>query len=135
MLVNDRTMALLEQALDFRASRHTVLLSNVSNEETPGYKPKDLQFQHVLKQVAGARSALPMVATTPGHLGGALGSAPQAFVAEVVSAGQVTTIDGNRVNIEMEMAKIASNTGKYGVITQILTQKFRMMLSAIREGR
>ena len=135
MLVNDRTMALLEQALDFRASRHAVLLSNVANEETPGYKPKDLQFQHVLKQMAGTRAALPMVATTPGHFGGAAGSALQAFVVEVVSNSQVTTIDGNRVNIEMEMGKIAINTGKYGAIAQILARKYQMMLSAIREGR
>lgn len=135
MLVNDRTIALLEQAMDFRASRHMLLLSNVANEETPGYRPKDLQFQHVLRQVAGARSTLPMVATAPGHLGGVSGSASQAFVVEVVSNAQLTRIDGNRVNIEMEMAKIATNTGKYGAIAQILTRKFQMMVSAIREGR
>lgn len=135
MLVNDRTMALLEQALDFRASRHKVLLSNVANEETPGYRPKDLQFEHVLKQMANVQSTLPMGATAPGHFGGVSGSAPKALVVETVSDDQIATIDGNRVNIEMEMAKIAANTGKYGTIAQIAARRFQMILSAIREGR
>ena len=135
MFVNERTIALLAQAMDFRANRHTVLLSNVSNEETPGYRPKDVEFQHILKQAAGSQSSLPMVVTRPGHLGGAGGSTAQPVVVEVVSDNQFTSLDGNRVNIEMEMAKIATNTGKYGAIAQILTKKFEMILSAIREGR
>ena len=135
MVVNEQTIALLEHALDLRSRRHTVLLSNVANEETPGYQPKDLDFRSVLKRTAGVGTRLPMVATTSGHLGRPTGPMVQGTVVEVVADDQMTTMDGNRVNIEMEMAKIATNTGKYGAIAQILTRKFQMLQYAIREGR
>ena len=45
----DRTISVLENALDFRAERHRHLASNLANAETPGYRPTDIKFEEALK--------------------------------------------------------------------------------------
>ncbi len=45
-----KTYQLLSNMLDYRSSRHQVITSNVTNLDTPGFKPKDLKFPEELKK-------------------------------------------------------------------------------------
>ena len=49
MTIFDRTMQLLHRTLDLREARQRVIASNIANEETPGYRAADLNFQDSLQ--------------------------------------------------------------------------------------
>ena len=50
------THELLALSLRTRAARHEVLSANIANADTPGYRPKDLDFNAVMKSAVEASS-------------------------------------------------------------------------------
>lgn len=117
----DRTIDLLGKDLDIRSQRHLLLVSNVANQDTPGYQARDLSFKAQL-----ARSLKKEDRYDLDHVAGDL----------VVNQDETVGNDLNTVNIEMEMEKIASNTGNYNAAASMVAWKYRMMGDAIRgEGR
>lgn len=117
----DRTIDLLGKDLDIRSRRHLLLVSNVANQDTPGYQARDLSFKAQL-----ARSLEKEDRYELDHVAGDL----------VVNQDETVGNDLNTVNIEMEMEKIASNTGNYNAAASMVAWKYRMMGDAIRgEGR
>lgn len=108
-------MKTLESMLDVSAYRQRILTSNIANADTPGYRAKDIDFQRELdlameKPVQSASYTVYEPMTT------------------------LPNRDGNSVNIEVEMAKIAENSLTYTTATKLLAMKFRMMKSAVRGG-
>ena len=45
MTIFDRTIGLLERAMDLRGTRQRIIASNVANEETPGYRAKEFDLR------------------------------------------------------------------------------------------
>ena len=66
----------------------------------------------------------------PGHLPG-VGTAAGSFVAQDNS----TTIrnDGNNVDIDLEMSKVAENTLHYNALAQALSSQFSILKQAMKE--
>ena len=54
MKVFDTTLARLERALDVRLVRQNVLSTNVANVDTPGFRPKDVDFTASMVAIEGA---------------------------------------------------------------------------------
>jgi flagellar basal-body rod protein FlgB len=131
----DKQIALLRKALDFRFLRQNMLAANVANVETPGYKAKDLVFEKALGEAMRAEEPGPLRVTNPRHFDGRKWTPLELVKPEVIrSANAVGSLDGNSVDLEREMAKVAENQMAYEVLTQILTSKFRSLRIAIREG-
>lgn len=124
----DNTIRALEKMLDVASFRQKVLASNIANADTPGYKAKDISFQKELNKAINPPSP-------PGGIGGlAQGAKGQSY--EVYET--VTTMlnrDGNTVNLDIEMAKVAENTLVYNAATQLMTMKMRMVKDVIKGGR
>ena len=135
MTIFDRTMQLLNRTLDLRQARQRVIASNIANEETPGYRAADLNFQDSL-QAAHRGRGLVSLAVTQGHHIGPRGDSIQRVVGKLgpVPAGDLP-LDANSVNIELEMAKMSDNAMQYNAAAELLAKKFRGLLNAIREGR
>ncbi len=53
MKLFDATTGRLERSLDVRLVRHNVLAGNVANVDTPGYAPKDIDFQATMLHLLG----------------------------------------------------------------------------------
>ncbi len=108
-------MKTLATMLDISAYRQRILTSNIANADTPGYRARDIDFQGELdKALAGGSLKGGMVIYEP-----------------------MTTLpnrDGNTVNIDVEMAKVAENSLIYNAATQLLTMKVRMLKSVLRGG-
>ena len=68
MTIFDRTIGLLERAMDLRGTRQRIIASNVANEETPGYRAKEFQFKDALSQAAHGGSAVTVRMTHQGHI-------------------------------------------------------------------
>lgn len=132
----DKTVDLAQRALDLRSQRHEVLLSNIANADTPGYKAFDLMVEEALSRQAPKGEQLQMQRTEGGHLptGGtrSYDIQPQ----QVQLNGQVTLRgDGNTVDMDREMSSLSSNQLQYRLSTQILSKKFTSLHNIIKGGR
>ena len=102
---------LLRTRLNQLSERQRLISENIANASTPGYRPRDLDtsaFERTLAAAGNSDSGLQMMRTSASHMmpGGATGSAQ----ANIITADDSeTTIDGNAVILEDQMAK-ASDT-------------------------
>jgi flagellar basal-body rod protein FlgB len=124
------TMPMLERGLDMAALRHKLISSNIANEETPGYRAKDINFQQELAGMLG--STLEMSTTSAMHVGSASDRRALPAVTEETAGA---ALDGNTVSLEKEMVKMAENSINYDTTLMMLTKKFQGLRSAIKEGR
>lgn len=122
----DRTISVLENALDFRAERHRHLASNLANVETPGYKPTDIRFEDALK------NALPAGATHPGHI--PIQAHDSGNLSPAYRATEFEGYDRNSVGVEAEMVRLSENTIMYSAVAKMLKGKFSLLMTAIKEG-
>lgn len=154
-IINRPTDGLLEKGLELARVRHQVIANNLANVDTPGYKRKDVDFSSVFaaELVREAREAaatqrsisLRLVTTQPGHLtttagrpggSGAAGAGADGSGIVVVEDGSTTfRVDGNNVDVDSEMAKLAENTIYYQALAQQVDKRLRTMLTVIDEGR
>ena len=123
------TVERLRTGLDYHLQRHNVLVSNLAQAETPGYRPVDLargEFDGTL-DVALAASAT-------GHLGVAPGSEKQSFqVLEDPTAK--AGADGNAVDIDREAVKIATNQMRYDMLAQLASSELSGLEWAANDGK
>ena len=104
-LANTQFFGLLRARLDQLSERQRLISENIANASTPGYRPRDLDttgFERMLASAAGGRG-LTMARTNPGHMapGGS------AAVSTITRDDSETTIDGNAVVLEEQMARAA----------------------------
>lgn len=117
----NKTMNQLSGMLDYRSKRHKVIISNIANIDTEGFKPSDLAF----KQAAGKTGSLPMTATDPGHIGQKENGA---LPVEVITSQDT-------VKIDKEMAALAENQLMYNLTVEILSRKFRGINTVLKETK
>jgi flagellar basal-body rod protein FlgB len=135
MMLIDQTMQLLNRTLDLRQARQRVIASNIANEETPGYRATEFNFQDSLQAAQRGRGPVTL-AVTQGHHIGPRGNPVQQVMGTLgpVPAGDIP-LDANSVNIELEMAKMSENAMLYNTAASIMAIRFRQLMGAIREGR
>lgn len=131
----DVNFSLLQKSLDFRTKRNSLLASNVANLETPGYKARDLVFENALGKAVKAQLPGPLRVTNSKHMDGRR-AVPLDLVKPklIQTASPDAALDGNTVNLETEMAKLAENQVAYQAYTQMISLKFQALKNAIREG-
>ena len=135
------TIDLLRQATAFAARRHEILAQNVANAETPGFQARDLAFDRELTLAQRVR-ALPLYRSASSDQG--VGGPPQTRVASPSAGGEFELdvrmvdapdarmrADGNNVDIDRQMARVAQNTLYHNVVVQLLTSRFNALKSAI----
>jgi flagellar basal-body rod protein FlgB len=126
------TIELLGKSLDLRAKRHAVISANLANVETPGYTPTDLSFESELKGALRKGGSAP--STHPRHIplkGGAASLLQvQGTVTEAPDGAEGR--DGNGVQLETQMGRMAENQIMYNASVQLLNKKFEMMKQAIK---
>ena len=127
------TIDVLAKTLDLRSRRHALISGNLANVETPGYTPSDLSFESELKGALEKGKGTPSV-TNPRHipLKHGTGSLEMVQGTVVQAADGNTGPDGNGVEMESEMSKMAENQIMYNASIQLLTKKFEMMKQAIK---
>lgn len=124
---NDPQIALFGKALDFSHLRQEALSDNIANADTPGYKRKDVSFDAMLAE----RVYMGLSRTHPQHIpGGKELTDPHVATFEDTR----TRLDGNNVDVEVEMAKMAGNALYYDTMSQLTGTRFRMLNKIIDQG-
>ena len=135
-LFNDTAQLLAQKTLDLRTERHKLLSSNVANLDTPGYQAEDLVFENSLVAALEAETPGLLKVTDERHLDG--NDAPLLDTIEgqrIHSATPLADFDGNTVDLDKEMAKMAENQLMYNASIRMLSHQFRMLKTAISETK
>lgn len=114
----------LSSAMSFHRERNTVLNGNLSNLETPGYRPADLRRS--VTPSAGA-----MLVSEAGHIQG--GTASDSTVV-FDDGGALAGPNGNAVNLDREMAKLDANRVRYNTNAELVTRRLAMLRYAAGDG-
>ncbi len=99
----------LEQYMDLLTTRQQLVASNVANASTPGYKTKDINFQHEYRTL--------LKGGTP-------------TVLEV--SGLKVNNDGNNVSMDRESRLLAENAIRFSLASNLLRAQIRVIRSAIQ---
>ncbi len=123
------------KALDLRSRRHRLIVSNLANADTPGYKAFDIEVEKALQTTSATAKDI-LLRTDPRHLPSRQFSARIAQPHQVLIDEQVTLRgDGNTVNMEREMTNLASNSLMYKATAQILSKKLQLLKNVIQGGK
>lgn len=131
----DQTLATAAKALNLRARRHELIISNLANADTPGYKAFDLVMDEALAAQTQGGAPLSMAQTHTGHLAGRTATS-ESLQRYIVRSDDSVNMrgDGNTVNMEREMASLAENQLMYKASAQIVAKKFQSLKSVISGG-
>jgi len=115
-LIDDPAIQTLSQYLDVNAFRGQIILSNMANIDTPGYRTQDINFQQALRQAGGD---LELALFSPA-------------VQQV--EGLIARPDGNNVSMERESLLLAQTQMRFNTAVQLLRDEFKTLSSAISGG-
>ena len=115
----------LAGAMTFYRARQSVLAGNLSNLETPGYRPADLERVVTPASLTGAEA---------GPAGASGGTAPGEFQLVFDDGGQLSGPDGNAVALDREMAKMDANRVRYNTSTELVNRRLALLRYAAGDG-
>ncbi|HRK30083.1 MAG TPA: hypothetical protein PLD59_03315 [Tepidisphaeraceae bacterium] len=125
-LINQGNAPLAEQVMRFTSARHKLLLENIANASTPGYRNKDLDingFQQMLRdRVQHRRDA------APGTVG--FGDIRPS---EFEPNGGLMFHDENNRSMEQLVTDGAKNALMHNLVVELLRKQFDSLKSALRE--
>lgn len=126
------TTSVLQAGLTGLGQRQRALAENIANADTPHYKRFEVSYEAQLQAAVGQSQAAPLAVTQPGHL--SLG--PQGigqFHPELRRATDSTLRnDGNNVDIDVEMTRLAQTSLTYSAVADLMKRKMTGLKDVIR---
>lgn len=141
-LVNADAVPVLQAAARFAAQRHQVILGNIANLATPGYRAKDVSvgaFQEQLREAidrrrerfGGPRGELEIRSTE--EVQAAAGSPLSLTVKPRIKGDRLVFHDRNDRDLERAMQDLSENAAAFRLATDLLRNRMMLLESAIRE--
>ena len=129
MALFSNTVSLLERALDYSAIKQKVISQNIANVDTPNYKAKEVNFKAILSNelsntVTAKRTDIrhfPFQSSTS--------------MSDVIKTQNTSyNNNGNNVDVDKEMAELATNQIYYNALVERISGKFQTLQTVIRGG-
>ncbi len=128
--VESTTIPILEKVVGFAQSRHTVLVGNLANADTPGYQVRDLSrdtFQERLKEVIETRN-------TPYETSSDRVDEYDSAMQEVNDSMRTLLFhDKSDVGLEQQVLEISKNRTMHNMAISIMQNQFALLNVAISE--
>jgi flagellar basal-body rod protein FlgB len=126
-------LSALRTKMQWHQERQSVLAENVSNSDTPNFRPRDLVEPKFEKSGAltGTMGPLGMMRTSSGHIGASNGGTSFDQNRKV---GFETRPAGNAVNLEEEMMKVSANQMDYAAASSLYSKSLHLLKTAIGKG-
>jgi flagellar basal-body rod protein FlgB len=131
MAINDfPVLSALRTKMQWHQERQRVLSENVSNSDTPNFRPRDLVDLKFNGNGTPADSVgqLAIARTSSVHISG--GSGGETF-AQDGKAGFQTRPAGNAVNLEDQMLKASANQMDYAAVTTLYSKSLHLLKVAV----
>ena len=127
-------VGLVGTVMNMQLQRQNVIAGNLSNIDTPNYKPRELSFEKELQTALGQDMEGQMSRTSEEHIPSTFD--PASFRPEWSEAFKPRLIHGeDRVNLDKEMAKHAKNQLQFTALAQVLTKTFEGVNNVIQDGK
>lgn len=134
-LTNSESVDVLERLMQFAGQRHRIIVNNVANLSTPGYRPVDVsvaRFQDQLARAIEARRSC--------HEPLALASSEQVEVSDHGMAlrpepigGNILFHDSNDRNLETTMQDLVENFMVFRTAGELLRSRLDLLSTAISQ--
>lgn len=125
------TITSLDQALNYSSLKQKVISQNIANVDTPNYKAKDVSFKEMLQNEID--QGIPTYKTDQRHIDFAPSPSSQPGV--VTKQNVQYNNNGNSVDMDQEMADLATNQIYYDALVEQLNSKFSTLQNVIRGGK
>jgi flagellar basal-body rod protein FlgB len=124
---------LVGKVMDMQLKRQNVIMSNLANVRTPGYKPRVLEFEKELQASLGLDARGKLSRTAPGHMPSVFD--PETFGPEWDKKFIPREVHGeDRVDLDKEMALMAKTSLNYNALTTVIKSNFEGLKQIITEG-
>jgi flagellar basal-body rod protein FlgB len=102
----------IERYMDLLSTRQRLVASNIANNDTPGYRTRDIDFQfEFMSQIEGSQP-------------------------NVVEVGSLKVKnDGNDVSMDREARLLSENAIRFSVASSLLKAQVKAVRTAIQEGK
>ncbi len=131
-LLQQTTLPILEQVVNFGQARHTILAGNIANMDTPGYQARDLSvgdFQGRLKKAIQSRQQR-AAALSPGDIAAL---APDNLTEVARESQPILYHDGSNDGVEHQVTEMVKNQMQHNLALSIMGSQFRLLQTAISE--
>ncbi len=132
LLFSDTVPKVMKKSLDLMSSRQNLISSNIGNLDTPGFKASDIDFQGQLREALGSKGQLNLRSTNEKHFG-PKSSNIGSMTADPFEEEDAAKSNGNNVNVDKEMAKLAENQIVYNATIQLMMKRGSTVKAAVTE--
>lgn len=115
--VFDKTYEALARSLDLRTEAQTIISSNIANADTPGYQAQEVDFEKALSKAIDS--------------GGDIGRVKAEIYNQI---NNVVREDGNTVDRDAEMVKLAENQILFSTAADLVKKKLALLKYSISDG-
>jgi flagellar basal-body rod protein FlgB len=115
-----KTYTYLANSLDIAQRQQVFLSSNIANMDTPGYEGREIDFKTTLMNAMEGTGAM-LTRTNERHLGGATNQLDYIM----------SSRDKGKIDIDIEMSKLAQNNLKHRMATEALIRNFKKITTII----
>jgi flagellar basal-body rod protein FlgB len=132
------TQDLLELSMRARAARHEVLSANIANADTPGYHPRDVDFNSIIRSAADSEGLsaeerdqrMKKISNSPLDLESAI------YQPEFPDDRHgEDRLDGNSVSLDRQMSLLTENSLAYEANLTLLSRTLARLRYVIGEGK
>jgi len=128
------SISALEKTLNIGSLRHKVLTANIANIDTPNYKAFEVVMEDELRKNGRPAHPVRLVRTQPDHLHGRRQSSSNVKLKAADPPAVNLRADGNTVDLDKTMGKLAENTLLYRAAALMIKRKFQGLKNVIQGG-
>ena len=131
-------LATLERLVQFAGQRHRLIVNNIANFDTPGYRPTDVSVKDFQKQLGDAIDERRRTGRPAGPLdlkdSAQVEFSTNSLVLHPTPIGEnILFHDGNDRDLERTMQDLVENFLTFRLATELLRNRFDLLRTAISE--
>jgi len=128
----DRSVTGLSRTMDLTWKRNQAISANIANAETPQYRAIDVSFGNELQKAFESQSGS-LAQTNAAHIDTHSTRGDTSKLVQDLSGP--TKPDGNNVDLDLQMGRLAQNSGDYANAARLIRRQIGLLRTAIRETR
>ena len=125
---------IIEKAMNLRSIKHNIIVSNISNADTPNYRAFDMIIENeITKNSSDER--LSLATSNKMHINENKTMVTQGIGNISENMGHTIRGDNNSVEIDKEVSKLMENNLVYNSLASVISKKFRGLRTVIQTNR
>ncbi len=125
-----QVMNILSSALDAASMRQQTISNNIANANTPNFQPDQVVFEDILQQKL-SNFSFSGTATDPRHI--SIGGQSDTVTPSLMKQPVVMNNNGNGVDLDSEMSKLAENSIWYQSLAYGVSEQFNLLNIALKK--